>query len=221
MVVAPALLAAALVSFRASEARAQEECLDPESDPPQDSIRLYSARDFGGACIQLRLFAFPHAGYWNFGNFGWNDRVWSVKVGTAVRVKMFADVGFAGYRFTAHSSSPLLPTTGSSSARIEEAARAEDCSDVMAGEFAVWEHAGFGGDCFVIQAQPNFGFSINQMGFANDSVSAFRNFSNLQIFLGYNDPPDGSGIDYTVAFPGEENSWVGDQVNDKISTVGM
>jgi hypothetical protein len=217
-----ALLAAALVTLGAAEAHAQESCDSfPGPEPPPDSIRMYSGQNFGGDCIQLRAYAYPHAGYWNFSTFGWNDRVQSLKVGSAVRVKMFLDAAFTGYRFTVYSNSPLLPTTLSSSARLEDAITSEACDDLQEGEVAVYEHANFSGDCFIFQTQPNFGFVFHLLGFANDAISSFRSRSSLQVTLGFNDPPDGSGIDFTIAFPGQDQSYVGDWANDQITTAGM
>jgi hypothetical protein len=154
------------------------------TDPASNEVFIFSNGNFGGTCAALGLGLYPysgttHASWPNDGRFGLpNDSISSLKVGSAVRARLFSD-GMYGGNFTwfsgfgAFASMPSGWNDVTSSIRVEDNTRSPTCNDLRSGEFALFREPNFIGECIVLpygawRSQPE------NLGIANDSVSSIN-----------------------------------------------
>ncbi|HVV52294.1 MAG TPA: hypothetical protein VHO06_21675 [Polyangia bacterium] len=176
-IVSVALSAILWTALHSSEAQAQvstwHSCSG--SEPAADEVYIYVDASFGGSCAALYVGFYPLPGTGS-GEFGLpNDSISSIKVGSDVRARLFADATYDGSFTIMTSGDYSTPPTGwndtVSSIRVEDGSRSTTCSDLVAGEFAVFRDADEGSDCVVLQYGSNYP-TPSDMGIANDSISS-------------------------------------------------
>jgi hypothetical protein len=145
-------------------------------DPPSNQVFVYTDINFGGTCAALVAGFYPNSGI-GPGTFGLpNDSISSLKVGSAVRARLFVDGVYGGtyFWFGGTGAYATLPTgwnDATSSIRVEINSRSTTCNDLQPGEYALFQDPNYGGDCVVLQYAHSYPEPVN-MGIANDSVSS-------------------------------------------------
>lgn len=137
---------------------------------------MHQNSSFGGTCAALYIgfYANPGTGTGEFGLS--NDDISSIKVGSGVSARTFADIEYTGSYtdFTANTNDATMPSgwdNSISSIRVTSASRSLSCDDLVLGEFALFADIDFSGDCVVLQYGNTYNTS-DDFGFANDSVSS-------------------------------------------------
>lgn len=160
----------------------------PGAPAPQD-VYLYTGQNGGGVCNRLTKGPFATDGKPSAGDFGIpNDSLRSINVGSAVRLRVFADDVYRGSRTDLNYTGnvPVNMPAGFdrnvSSLRLQFSSRSATCDDLRAGEFALFSDPNNRGDCVVLEyfddldpnyrPQPRSYASARQLGIANDSVSS-------------------------------------------------
>lgn len=144
--------------------------------PASNEVYIYASTSFTGTCAALYVGFYGNPGT-GTGEFGLaNDSINSIKVGSAVSARTFADIEYGGSYtdFTASTSDATMPAgwaNAISSIRVTLASRSLTCNDLVAGEFAIFGDIDFGGDCVVLDYGNTYDTS-DSFGFANDSVSS-------------------------------------------------
>jgi hypothetical protein len=144
--------------------------------PASNEVYIYQNASFGGTCAALYVgfYANPGTGTGEFG-IG-NDDVSSIKVGSGVNARAFADIeyGSSFTDFTGGTSDATMPTgwdNSISSIRVTLSSRSLSCNDLVLGEFAIFGDINFGGDCVVLHYNTTYN-TPDDFGFANDSISS-------------------------------------------------
>jgi hypothetical protein len=206
------LLGFAFILSSAASASAYAQALDTQVDvvktyhacttvePAANEVYVYTNGNFGGTCAALYGGFYPNSGT-GTGGFGLpNDSISSLKVGSSVRARLFADGIYGGswFWFGGFGDYAVMPSGWNdvtSSIRVESNDRSTTCNDLQPGEFALFRDANFGSDCVVLHYSRYY-VTPSDMGIANDSVSS--------VYGGPQAPavcPDGTaGIYYVVLY---------------------
>jgi hypothetical protein len=178
-IVAFALTLAASASARAQVDQIMSSHACNGSMPQANEVFIFTDPNFGGTCAALFEGFYPNPSPLTPGSFGLpNDSISSIKVGSAVRARLFQAIVYGG-NFTMIGAMSILNTMMAgwdntvSSIRVERASRSTICDDLRAGEFALFRDANFISDCVVLFYGHSYQQPIN-MGIANDSVSSVR-----------------------------------------------
>jgi hypothetical protein len=149
------------------------------SMPGMNEVFIFTDASFGGTCKALSEGFYPNPSPLMPGSFGLpNDSISSIKVGGAVRARLFQAIVYGGNFVTIGAFSQLatMPSGWNevvSSIRIESASRSSICDDLRPGEFALFRDSNFTGDCVVLFYTHFYAVPI-AMGIANDSVTSVR-----------------------------------------------
>jgi hypothetical protein len=142
-------------------------------DPGPFEVYLYADANYGGSCTDVHYGLYPLPTQFGLPN----DSISSVKVGSQMRARIFADAVYAGafYSLTPqnYATMPAGWDEQVSSMRIDFNSRSQTCNDLGAGEFAVFRDAGEASDCVVLQYGVNYP-DDQHMGIANDSISSIN-----------------------------------------------
>jgi hypothetical protein len=153
--------------------------------PLATEVIVFKDPNFAGPCAVLTPGFYPYAANLVLGN----DAISSIKVGSAVRARAFADAVYAG-SWTIYApntvSGGLGPWTDKiSSMRIEPATRSPNCNDLQEGEIALFESASGTGDCVVLPADGAWA-NAEAMGIENDSITSAVNNSSKSLWTFWN-----------------------------------
>lgn len=146
------------------------------TDPQSNEVFVYANPNFGGTCAALYIGFYPNPGT-GTGTFGLsNDSLSSMKVGSAVRARIFQNVVYGGsyYIFPGsgfYSTMPNAWDNQASSIRIEDNSRSSTCNDLLVNEYSLFRDANYGSDCVVLRYGHTYLEPVN-MGIANDAVSS-------------------------------------------------
>jgi hypothetical protein len=149
-------------------------------DPLPDEVIVFRDSAFTGACAILHEGFYPQADNFLIGN----DAMTSLKVGSAVRARLFRDAVYAG-GWTVYPGGSVVPGLATwndvvSSIRVEPARRSQICDDVQQGEIALYSGLNYTGDCVVLPGDTSYADS-EVMGIANDSIESTKNRSERML----------------------------------------
>lgn len=150
-----------------------------------------------------------------------------MKVGSAVRLRVFEDTGYRGdwVVFGPRTRDAGIGNLHDaiSSARVEPANRSQTCDDLKNGEIALYAHPQFRGDCVVLAGKGSYA-SADAMGIGNDTISSIRNNSKREI-RGFRDTSFANlmfmGKSYSDDEKLAEDTWGVDRADDSISSLQM
>lgn len=152
-----------------------------DTTPGPYDVLIYSDWLYKGTCARLRPGLYPDSAHFGLPN----DSISAIKIGSAVRARLFWDYAFGGGYTIVNADNSGLGSIGwndtTSSLRVELRARAENCWDVGSGEVALWRDANWQGDCIVLRADRFYDRSID-LGIANDTVSSLWNSSSKAVW---------------------------------------
>lgn len=146
------------------------------STPASNEAYIWVNANYGSTCSALYIGYYPTSS-----NFGLpNDSISSFKTGSGVRLRFFKDAVYTS------SGGPLIEpanTLGAgmiagwndvvSSIKVDDNSRAQDCSDLRAGEFGVYSDANYANDCSVLMY--NVGYvDAQHMGIQDSAISSIR-----------------------------------------------
>ncbi|WP_096331497.1 hypothetical protein [Nannocystis exedens] len=145
-------------------------------NPLPHEVLVYRDSNFAGSCAALTPGFYPYAANFLVGN----DAISAIKVGSAVRARIFKDPVFAG-DWNAYAPGTMAAGLGGfndriSSIRVEPASRSQLCDDLREGEIALFENSYLRGDCVVLPGDESYA-NAESMGIENDSISSMRNNS--------------------------------------------
>lgn len=186
-------------------------------------VIVYSDPNFGGNCAALASGFYPHAANFLVGN----DAISAIKVGSAVRIRIYKDPVFAG-DWNVYAPGTITAGLGGfdnkvSSIRVEPASRSQLCDDLREGEIALFEHPHRRGDCVVLPGDESYA-NAESMGIENDCISAMVNNSARRLTAFWHPSFDFGGIELPPhskvdALPTDSFTRTG--LNDNISSVQM
>lgn len=145
-------------------------------NPLPHEVIVYRDPNFTGQCAVLVAGFYPYAANLVVGN----DAISAIKVGSAVRARIFKDPVFAG-DWNAYAPGTMAGGIGGfndkiTSIRVEPANRSQLCDDLREGEIALFENPRGTGDCVVLPGDESYA-NAESMGIENDSISSMRNNS--------------------------------------------
>lgn len=151
-----------------------------QREPGPREVIVYRDGNFAGNCAVLAPGFYPFAANFLVGN----DAISSVKVGSAVRARVFKDPVYAG-EWNIYVPGTRTAGIGGfndkiSSMRVEPADRSANCDDLRDGEIALYENSSFRGDCVVLPGEGSYA-NAETMGIENDSISSIRNSSGKRM----------------------------------------
>jgi hypothetical protein len=192
-------------------------------NPGPTEVIVFRDGNFTGSCAVLTPGFYPFAANFLVGN----DAITGIKVGSAVRARIYKDPVYAG-DWKTYAPGTQTAGIGSfndkiSSMRVEPANRSQNCDDLREGEIALFENSWLAGDCVVLPGEGSYA-NAEAMGIENDSISSIRNNSarTMQVYwhpsfnLGAIQIPPHSRKD---TLP--EGGWFTNGINDDISSIQM
>jgi hypothetical protein len=196
--------------------------VDCAKNPAANEVIVATDENFGGACAALTPGFYPHSANLVVGN----DAITSMKVGSAVRARVFTGYAYGAYWTIIPAntvSAWISPNNSISSMRVEPADRSALCDDLREGEIALFEDSHFTGDCVVLPGDGSYA-SATAMGIENDSISSIRNNSSRRLVAFWHPGFDTAGFEvqpHSSASSLPSGSWNTNGINDDISSIHM
>lgn len=192
-------------------------------NPLPYEVIVFRDGNFGGSCAVLVAGFYPYPANFLVGN----DAISSIKVGSGVRARAFANPVYGG-GWTLYAGGTASAGLGTfddkiSSIRVEPASRKQTCDDLQEGEIALYENVRGQGDCVVLPGDSSYA-NADAMGIENDSISSITNNSSQKLRAFWHpsfslqaiEVPAHSKLD---TLPG--NSFASEGINDNISSIQM
>ncbi len=196
---------------------------DCAREPGANEVLIYPHPNFTGSCASLKPGFYPFAANLLIGD----DKMSSIKVGSAVRARVFEHPVYGG-NWNAYPAGTRSGGLGGyndtiSSMRVELASRSQTCDDVKGGEIALYRNPNLLGDCVVLPGDISYP-NAESMGIADDSISSILNNSarKLQTFWHPNFDRTSLWVDpYSRVNSMHTDTWFTTGINDNISSIQM
>lgn len=192
-------------------------------NPGPTEVIVFRDGNFTGSCAVLTPGFYPFAANFLVGN----DAITGIKVGSAVRARIYKDPVYAG-AWTTYAPGTQTAGIGSfndqiSSMRVEPANRSQNCDDLRDGEIALFENPYLRGDCVVLPGEGSFA-NAESMGIENDSISSLRNNSARKMLVFWHPSFNQGAIElapYSKKDTLPQGGWFTDGIDDDISSLQM